>query len=141
MRWNRLLPVIGVGILMATAGCSPRNQFKVEVTVQHCTYSEPLDGVKVVIDTLGNTAERTNPDYGVEIGRTTASGRVEYLLEVPSSHEPNDQRRWLLKASREGFLTEVMDVSPKEWPKTSGQVMPLIMLVKLKPKPAAAGSK
>lgn len=133
---NRVLSVLGVGLLLVVVpGCSHRYKFRVECTVQDSTTGQPLDEVRVAIDTFALPGESVTAGQGKEIGKTNQSGRVEHLLEVNEGSQPTRQRRWLLRSSRDGYQTEQVDVSPPEWPKTSGQVVPLVLLVRLKPMP------
>jgi hypothetical protein len=136
---HRILTVAGVGLLLATAsGCSTKQPFRIECTVVDSTTRELLSGVRVVLDTAGSPTDPIDPDRGIEIGRTKSPGRVDYLLEVPEAARPTRERRWLLKASLEGYAPEQVDFSPSKWPARPGESTPIILMFEMKPLPPKA---
>lgn len=131
---NRVLSICGVGLLMLTAsGCSFIYEFNVEVSVLDASNGRPLDEVVVVLDTIGDADTRERSDFGEAIGQTNTAGRVEKLIRVSDAFRPTGERRWYLKVSRDGYRSEVVDMSPAEWPKSTKQVMPIVVTVRLNP--------
>jgi hypothetical protein len=138
---NRVSWVIGLGVLLLVGtGCQRQYPFKLECTVQDDT-GKPLDGVKAVLDTVGTADTRDQLDFGERIMPTKTDGRVEWSFEAPDARQPNAERRWYLKLTRDGYNPQRVDVSPPEWPKGATQVTPIVLQARMIPLAPKSGKQ
>lgn len=131
---KRTVGIVGLSLaLVAGWGCTSDHPFRLGVTVQDASTGVPLEGVQVVLDTTG--AAGAAADFGVNVGLTKSNGRIEYDFQRNDEHMPTPARRWYIKAIKEGYAPEQIDVSPPEWPKGTTQIWPINILISLKPLP------
>jgi hypothetical protein len=132
---QRKLLLLAVALpLVSTFGCTKGYNYDLSCVVKSAADGKPLRGVTVVLDTLGN---KDDLSYGDPLSEPTdAEGRVTRTFFVDLCAFDPGRPRWYLKLEKEGFVPEVVDITPTTRPEKLGSTTPLSVVVQMRPKEA-----
>jgi hypothetical protein len=110
-------PYRTVGLTIAAVvlltGCSNSYTFNLLLTVTNQDDGQPVEGVTVVLDTAINAEEQKQKlDAGSLLDATSAEGKLTHRFNYAGYFRTSGP--WYLKLQKEGFVSQVIDVSPKK---------------------------
>jgi hypothetical protein len=120
-RLTKANPLMPAALAFLLCGCSYNYHFDISGVVRSAD-GEPLAGVKIVLDPIGDgsgwdTEFISKPD-----------GTFSYeLLETPNRFDDGRLPTYVLWFSKEGYVKEKVDISPKRKPSSYKQHVPIVV--------------
>lgn len=130
--------VLAAGLLACGTGCSRYDIYNLFCEVRNADDDTPIEGVRAVLDLFCREDELkagTDMEKGVVLKETTdPNGLFVHEIRVIPYNMFHDDRRWLLKLSKDGFHPAVVDITPTRAPEAPAHALALEVSVKMRPK-------
>ena len=119
--------------LLLMNGCSRRYCCELHCVVLDAKTRKPIEGAKLFIDLFGQK-DPAQINWPVE-RKTAKDGGCVLRFGVGTYDFNHGMPRWYLKIEKDGYVTEVVDVSPRGKPISYSEKSPLVVfaVVNLQP--------
>ena len=114
-------------LLLMINGCSYRYSCELRCVIIDAVTRKPVPGVKLTVNLKG-LKDRKDLDWVFD-QLTDEAGHGDQHLDVSLSSFDHGLPRWCLKIDKAGYVSEIVDVSPRGKPISYGNKSPMVVTV------------